>query len=367
MQSAFHYRTRDARVVFGEDALETLGSVMDDLGRSRALIVATPELAATANRVATHLGDRQAGVFDEARQHVPVGTVQAAREALQRTEADCCITVGGGSSTGLGKALSLEVDDLPILAVPTTYAGSEMTSIWGLTDAGAKRTGRAARVAPRAVFYVPSFTTGLPPSISGPSGMNALAHSVEALYAVDCDPVTSLFAEESIRALAASLPRVVAEPEDLDARTEALYGAHLAGRVLDGASMALHHKLCHVLGGTFNLPHGPTHAVVLPYATAYNAPEVPEAMRRVARALGAEDAAKGLYALNRALDIPPSLEALGLKARDLDAAADAAIANQYPNPRPITRAGIRHLLDDAYHGRRPQSHAHLTASTTPDA
>jgi maleylacetate reductase len=232
-----------------------------------------------------------------------------------------------------------------------------MTSIWGLTDEGQKQTGRDERVAPRTVLYVPKFTTSLPPEVSGPSGMNAMAHCVEALWAVDRNPVGSLLAEEGIRALAEHLPQVVEAPGDLDARAGALYGAHLAGRALDGASMALHHKLCLVLGGTFGLPHGPTHAVLLPYAVSYNAPGAPGAATRIARALGADDAAQGLYDLNRALDIPPSLEAIGLEEEHIDQAADEAVQNRYSNPREVTREGVRAVFKDAFEGRRPRSHA----------
>jgi len=367
MQTEFTYDTRPGRVLFGNDVLEQVGAEVERLGRTQALVLSTPELAQVAEQVGDHLGDRLAGIFDEAQQHVPMETVEAARAAVERTGADCCVTVGGGSSTGLGKALALEIDDFPILSVATTYAGSEMTSIWGLTDGGQKKTGRDERVAPRVVFYVPELTTSLPPKISGPSGMNAIAHSVEALYAADRDPVHSLMAEESIRALAAGLPRVMEAPDDLDARTEALYGAHLAGRALESASMALHHKLCHVLGGTYDLPHGPTHAILLPYATAYNAPAAPEAMQRIARALDADDAAQGLYDLNRSLDIPPSLADIGLREKDLDPATDEALQNSYPNPRPITWDGVRALFDDAFHGGEPQSHEDLESNAAPSS
>jgi maleylacetate reductase len=208
--------------------------------------------------------------------------------------ADCCVAVGGGSTVGLAKAIAL-TSGLPILAVPTTYAGSEMTPIWGLTAGGAKQTGRDARVLPRTVIYDPELTLGLPPRVAGPSGMNALAHCVEALYAPDTSPIVQLMAEEGIRALAAALPAIRVEPADLRARAGALYGAWLAGAALGTVSMGLHHKLCHTLGGSFGLPHAETHAVVLPYAAAYNRAAAPEAMSRAARALGATDAPGALF------------------------------------------------------------------------
>ena len=185
--------------------------------------------------------------------------------------------------------------------------------------------------------------------------MNAIAHCVEALYARDANPLTSLLAEEGIRALAASLPVVVHEPEHGEARAEALYGAWLAGTALATVGMALHHKLCHTLGGTFDLPHAEVHTIILPHATAYNRAGAPAAMARIAQALEADDAAGGLFDLAAALGARQSLSEIGLRASDLDRAADLAARSPYPNPTPITRAGIRALLDDAFHGRKPRA------------
>jgi maleylacetate reductase len=226
-----------------------------------------------------------------------------------------------------------------------------MTAIQGLTEGGVKRTHRDPRMLPRTVIYDPELTVTLPASIAGPSGMNAMAHCVEAFYAADADPLLSLAAEEGIRALARSLPRLVDRP-DLEASAEALYGAWLAGMAL-GAGIALHHKLCHALGGSFDLPHAPTHTVMLPYSAHYNRDAAPDAMARIARALGVEDAPAGLFDLARRLGAPASLEQLGLRYADLDRAAELAAAEPYPNPRPITRAEVRALLEDAFRGRRP--------------
>jgi alcohol dehydrogenase class IV len=260
--------------------------------------------------------------------------------------------VGGGSTTGLGKAIALE-SSLPILAIPTTYAGSEMTPIYGITEGGLKKTGRDSRVLPRTVIYDPSLTLGLPSGLSATSGMNAIAHAVEGLYAEDANPITSLLAVEGIRALAQGLPRVVADPRDLEGRSECLYGAWLCGAVLGSVGMALHHKLCHTLGGTFNLPHAETHTVILPHAIAYNRAAVPAALQRAADALGAADAAQGLYALARTLGAPAALKDIGMREADLDRAAQIATQSPYYNPRPVEYAAIRKLLDDAYHGREP--------------
>jgi len=228
-----------------------------------------------------------------------------------------------------------------------------MTPIWGLTDGGVKKTGRDPRVLPRLVIYDPTLTLSLPPAVAGPSGMNAIAHCVEALYAENGNPVISLVAEEGIRALAGSLPAVVARSDDLAARSTALYGAWLAGVSLGAVGMALHHKLCHTLGGSFNLPHAETHAVVLPYVAAYNCAAAPTAMTRIARALGAADPAAGLFDLARRVGAPAGLREIGLRAEDLDRAATLATTNPYFNPRPVTREGVRALLEDAWHGHRP--------------
>jgi alcohol dehydrogenase class IV len=203
------------------------------------------------------------------------------------------------------------------------------------------------------VIYDPQLTLGLPASISAASGMNAIAHCVEALYAQDANPVVSLMAEEGIRALAASLPLVVREPSNLEARSEALYGAWLAGISLGSAGMALHHKLCHTLGGTWNLPHAETHAIVLPHAARYNRDAAPEAMARIARALGARDAPTGLYDLEMKLGLKMKLADLGMQEADLQRAAKIASESPYPNPAPVNYAGVLELLRRAFAGRRP--------------
>jgi alcohol dehydrogenase class IV len=260
---------------------------------------------------------------------------------------DGTIALGGGSSTGLGKAIAYRTD-LPQLVIPTSYAGSEMTNILGETADGAKITKRDAKIQPEAVIYDPDLLGTLPAQFAATSGMNAIAHAVEGLYAVDGNPIVSLMAEEGIRALAAALPKGLAGQD------EALYGAWLCGTVLGSVSMALHHKLCHVLGGSFNMPHAETHTVILPHATAYNAIGADQAMARIARALGSRAAAGGLFDLAKQLGAPLTLRELGLPEAALDKAADIAVANPYPNPRPLARDAIRQLLDDAFYGRRPE-------------
>lgn len=349
---AFVYQSLPSRIVFGAGSLAKVGEELDRLGACRALVLSTPEQCAEAQRVAELLGQRSAGIYSEATMHVPVETARAAIAEARRVGADCAVTVGGGSTTGLGKAIALE-SPMPIVAIPTTYAGSEVTPIYGITAGGLKKTGRDERVLPRAVIYDPLLTLSLPAQLTVTSGMNAMAHAVEGLYAVDANPITSIMAEEGIRALAAGLPRAVAKPDDVDARAQCLYGAWLCGAVLGTVGMALHHKLCHTLGGSFNLPHAETHTVVLPHAVAYNAAAVPAVMARVERALGVDAAAAGLYDLAAGLGAPMTLAQIGMRAADLDRAADLAVSAPYPNPRPVERAAIRKLLDDAFHGRRP--------------
>lgn len=348
----FVYSSQPSRVVFRVGALDDLGIEIERLGTQRALVLCTPEQRLSAQDVARRLGARAVGVYDKAVMHVPIEAARAAREVAASLDADCCVAIGGGSTIGLGKAIAL-TSGLPILAIPTTFAGSEMTPIQGITEGGVKKTVRDPRMLPKTVLYDPNLLLSLPADIAGPSGMNAIAHCVEALYAQQANPITSLMAEEGIRALAQSLPLVVREPDNLDARGEALYGAWLAGTCLAAVGMALHHKLCHTLGGSFNLPHAQTHTIVLPHATRYNQDAAPQAMLRIARALGTRDAAAGLYDLARQLGAPVALRDIGMPATGLDRAADLAVTDPYWNPRPIERSGIRQLLQNAWEGIRP--------------
>jgi alcohol dehydrogenase class IV len=283
--------------------------------------------------------------------HTPAQAVGEARALAASVEADCCVAVGGGSTIGFGKAIALS-SALPVIAVPTTYSGSEMTTIWGISEGGAKKTGRDPKVLPKVVIYDPELTLDLPPPVSAASGMNAIAHCVEALYAHDGNPIVSLMAEEGIRALASALPRVVSRPHDLKGRTDALYGAWLAGMTISTTSVALHHKLCHILGG-FGLPHAETHSIVLPHAVRYNREAAPQAMARIANALGATEAAAALYELESKLGLPMRLADLGMKEADLERAARSAAEAPYPNPRKVDYESVLVLLRDAYEGRRP--------------
>ncbi len=351
MQS-FTYTSAASRVIFGHGSLQHLVRETELLGAQRALVLCTSGQRAEAERVAALIGARCAGIFDQAVMHVPIETARHAREVALALGADCAIAIGGGSTMGLGKAIALE-SALPILAIPTTYAGSEMTPIYGITEAGLKKTGRDVRVLPRTVIYDPALSLTLPLDLSVTSGINAMAHAAEGLYAPDANPIMSLLAEEGIRALAEGLPQIAARADDIDARSRCLYGAWLCGTVLGNVGMSLHHKLCHTLGGSYNLPHAPTHTVILPHALAYNAAAAPQAMQRIARALGADDAAQGVYALARSLNAPLSLRELGMPHEALAECTGIALQNAYANPRPLQREALHALLEDAWHGRAP--------------
>ncbi len=340
--------------MFGAGSRSRLPEELDALGTSRALVVAGGFEDSIAAELSSALGDRVVGRFRDVVQHVPAPKAASAVELTRAVDADVVITIGGGSATGFGKAIALETD-VPVVSVPTTYAGSEMTTIWGRTDGDHKQTGRDPRVKPAVVVYDPELTLSLPPEIAGPSGMNALAHSVEALYGPGANPVISAMALESIRALADALPKVCADPSSLDARTEALYGAYLAGVALATGGTALHHKTCHVLGGMFNLNHGDMNAVVLGHALAYNAPTIPELMARIGDALGttAAEAPGALFDLAAGIGAPTSLEAIGMPADGLGEATRRVVIDAAANVRPPEEDGIRQMLDDAFHGRRP--------------
>jgi maleylacetate reductase len=348
----FTYTTPAVRVVFGAGSMKLIQQEVEALGARRALVLCTPEQRAQAEIVSALLGPSSAGVFDGAQMHVPIENARRAREHAKLVDADCAVAIGGGSTIGLGKAIALE-SSLPIVAIPTTYAGSEMTPIYGITEAGLKKTGRDAKVLPRTVLYDPELSVGLPAHLSFVSGLNAIAHAAEGLYAKDGNPVMSLMAEEGIRSLAKGLRGVKAGTRDKGARSDCLYGAWLCGMVLGNVGMALHHKLCHTLGGTFNLPHAETHAIVLPHALAYNSVVAAEAVTRVARALDVESAGDGLYDLSQELGVPRGLAEIGLLESDLDRACEVAMSNPYWNPRPVEKAPLRALLQRAWEGSRP--------------
>jgi maleylacetate reductase len=352
MMENFVYTANASRIVFGPDSIDQLPAELERLGAKRVLVMCTPNQREQAQAIADRLPGRVASIFDEAAMHVPIETARKARAFAVELDADCALAIGGGSTVGLGKAIALEAG-LPIIAVPTTYAGSEVTPIYGITENGLKRTGRDPRVLPRVVVYDPVLTLSLPFDLTVTSAINAIAHAAEGLYAHDGNPVIALMAEEGIRACAAALKPLQQNPRDLSARSSALYGAWLCGTVLGAVSMGLHHKLCHTLGGTFDLPHAEVHAVVLPHALRYNAKDAPVAMERIAKALMVADAPSGMFELARSHGAPLSLRSIGMVSSGLDQAAGLAASNQYPNPRPLERAALRQLLGRAFEGESP--------------
>ncbi|OLL28567.1 maleylacetate reductase [Burkholderia sp. SRS-W-2-2016] len=352
MTERFTYDINPGRVLFGPGSSEAVAAEIERLGARRALVLSTPAQQADAQQLAARLGPLAAGVFSEAAMHTPVAVTLKALAAFDAARADCVVALGGGSTIGLGKAIAWR-NDAPQIVVATTYAGSEVTPILGQTEDGIKTTMRDRKILPEVVIYDPLLTLGLPVAISVTSGLNAIAHAVEGVYARDRNPVTSLMAVEGVRALRDALRTIVARPDDLAARADALYGSWLCGSVLGTVGMSLHHKLCHTLGGSFELPHAETHAIVLPHSAAYNAPVAREQLQPLADLFG-DTIGAGLYDFAGSLSAPRALKDLGMKQSQLDAAADLAVKNPYWNPRPVERAAVRELLQRAWEGARPE-------------
>ncbi|MFG2480635.1 maleylacetate reductase [Streptomyces fagopyri] len=348
----FVHRGRITKVVFGSGTRSRIPEEVDLIGCRRVLVLCTPDRVDQAAEIRDLLGAAAAGTFAEAVPHTPVEVTQQAVAHAGTVGADSVLAVGGGSTIGLGKAITARTG-LPQLALPTTYAGSEMTPILGETEGGSKTTRRLAKVLPRTVVYDVELTRTLPAPVSVVSGINAMAHAVEALYAQDQDPVAFLMAGESLDALARSLPVIARRPDDIGARADALYGAWLAGTCLGTVGMALHHKVCHVLGGTFGLPHAETHTVVLPHVIAYNAPAAGEAMARITRALPGDDPANALFDLAGRLGAPRALRDLGMPESGIERAAELVVRDGYWNPRPVDRSAVRAFLTRAWAGETP--------------
>ncbi len=347
---AFVHDLPSPRVVFGPGASQQVPAEVDRLGARRVLLVASARAGGPGAAVGDALGVRLAGRVTEVVMHVPVDVAARAVAAARSAGADLVVTVGGGSATGLGKAVAKETG-LPVLAVPTTFAGSELTPIWGLTDGERKTTGRDAIVQPRVVVYDPDLLASLPAAFAAASGLNALAHCVEALYAPGASPLVPVLAEEGLRVLAGALPALVADPHVVAVRGDALYGAWLGGTVLGAAAMGLHHTLAHVLGG-FGLPHAQVHAALLPYVLAANAPSAGPAVARAGRALGG-DPAGALWDLARATGAPTSLAAVGLAEDGAERAVALVVQSPPHNPAPVDAALVRSVLAAALEGRRP--------------
>jgi len=348
---AFTFESPSVRVIFGPGKVTSVAEQTDLLGAKKIFLIAARN-ATGATHVEQALGQLLVGRWYDVAQHVPVELVDRAWAAVEQCGADCIVTVGGGSATGLAKAVVRNYP-VPLIAVPTTYAGSEMTSIYGLTDGDRKLTNRDPRAKPAVVVYDPELTTGLAPAVTGPSAFNALAHCVAALGSPAANPVTTALALEAVKWIRECLPNAIGEPSDLPARTGLQLGAFLAGTALATAGTGLNHRICHVLGGMLNLSHADTHSVVLPHIVALNAPALPEQMGRLAQALGhaAGDPAEQLWDLAVRCGVATDLRRLGARPEDLRAAAERIAVD--PNPRAVTRADIEELLTRALSGERP--------------
>jgi maleylacetate reductase len=343
---AFTHDVPPQRVVFASGALARVGDEAARLNFSRALVVATPGSGARlGQKVVELLGARAAGLHAQAVIHVPKAVAEAGLQAARDTMTDGLVAVGGGSAIGLAKAIALQTA-LPILAVPTTYSGSETTTIFGVTDGARKVTGRDVKVLPRTIIYDPDLTLSVPAAVSAASGMNAIAHCVESFWADGRTPVTLALASESMRRFAKSLPAVIADGSDRAARSECLIAAWLAGSVLS-VSNGLQHKLAHVLGG-LGLPHAEAHAIILPHVTRFNLAAAPEAKMRLQEALGSDDPADGIAAMLKKFPIPHRLRDIGFDSAKVDFVAGEIAALSIATPRPVTASDVRELLAAAY-------------------
>lgn len=350
MTRAFIFPGLTTRVVFGAGTLAQAGDEVARLGHARALVLSTPHQATEAQALADRLGPLSAGIFAEAAMHTPVAVTNRAVAAYRASGATAVVALGGGSTTGLGKAIAVRTGADQVV-IPTTYAGSEMTDILGETKDGEKTTRRDPAIRPETVIYDVDLTLSLPVGLTVTSALNAIAHAMETLYAPDRNPVVVLMAQDALRSFKTAIPRLVADPLDREARAEALYAAWCCSTALGYVQMALHHKLAHVIGGSFGTPHAETHAILLPHTTAFNAgPE----LAPIAETFGGPPGT-ALWDFAKAAGAPLRLSDFDLREADLDRAADIAMKNAYWNPRPFTRADIRTLLQAAWEGRRPQA------------
>ncbi|WPH02259.1 Hypothetical protein R9X50_00511500 [Acrodontium crateriforme] len=351
---SFIYASSPSRVIFGRGSITTLGEELKRLGKEKPLFVTTPRGTQTIpelEQILTTASLASAGVFGEATLHTPVEITAKALEYLHAVAPDCIVSFGGGSAVGLGKALSVRTG-LPHVSVPTTYSGSEMTGSLGETRDGRKTTRSEAGIRPAVVIYDVDLTLSLPVATSATSGVNAIAHAVEALYAPDKNPIIEIIALEGIKALAAALPAIISSPADIEARSKALYGAWLCATCAGSTRMGLHHKLCHTLGGSFGLPHAETHTIVLPHSIAYNAPSVPDAMGKLTGVLPGSDgdAIRGLNLLLKKLKVKTGLKDFGMKEDDVPKAAEIAMTSPYANPREIELKSLTETIRRCWAG-----------------
>lgn len=349
MTLAFDHATSPQRVLFGAGrALEHIGTAVAELEAQRILLVAGDSATGLGDAiaVATPVVARIRDIV----QHVPLRNAMDAVAVAVRDDADLIVAVGGGSAMGLAKIVARETG-LPIVAVPTTFAGSEATDVWGVTEDGRKTTGADPRVLPAVVVYDAELSSTLPARLAVASGMNAVAHAVDGFWAPRADPINRALGAEGLRALVPGLRSLAVDPADLRAREQTLYGAYLAAVAFASAGSGMHHKICHALGGTFDLPHAQTHSVVIGHVAAFNSAAAPDAAERINAALGSATPGSGLFALRRELGAPGSLRELGFEASAIPEAAELILPSIPPsNPRAVTRLDLEDLLRAAWAG-----------------
>jgi maleylacetate reductase len=353
MMDNFIFPGLTTRVVFGAGTLSRTPEEVRRLGHAKVLVLSTPHQKADGEKLAEILGGLATGIFAGATMHTPVEVTEVAIEAFRASGASAVVSLGGGSTTGLGKAIAIRTG-ADQLVIPTTYAGSEMTDILGETAAGEKTTRRSPDVRPETVIYDVDLTLSLPVELTVTSAMNAIAHAMEALYAPDRNPVIELMCKDAMVSFHHDIPRLIEDPRNHAARAKALYAAWCCSTALGHVSMALHHKLAHVFGGSFGTPHAETHAVLLPYTTAFNEQAVPDLLRPIADTFGGGSAGGGLWDFAKSIGCPTSLRAMDIQEADLDRATAIAVKNAYTNPRAIEPGSIRELLQAAWEGRRPE-------------
>ena len=344
------------RVVYGLGALGTLGDEISRLGVSRAMVCCTPGRRAVAEELAGRFHGQIGAVCAEARTHVPVEVVAVARKAARQAAADGLVAYGGGSAIGLAKMIA-HTTDIPIIAVPTTFSGSESTNLEGMLEDGVKRLHQSERMLPVTIIYDPELVRGLPLEVAIPSGFNAIAHAVEAFYSPGANPFASLLAEEGLGMMARALERLADDSGSLDGWGLGLRAAWLCGQPIVSAGIALHHKAAHVVGGSWGLSHADTHTALLPHAIAYNAAAAPDAMTRISRALGTPDThpANSMFDLMRRVGAPLALRDLGFPETGIEQAVAMILAAPCENPRPLAAVPLRAMLENAWRGTAPAS------------
>ena len=351
MKLDFKYRGSNSQIVFGCGAIEQTSLWIEQLSCKQAIVLCTKGREQQAQNLSDSFGKLTVGVLPMAVMHTPVEITKLALQKVREKNADCLVAIGGGSATGLSKAIAYHTK-LPQIVIPTTYAGSEVTPNLGQTENKLKISLKCEQIIPNIVIYDPELTSNLPINTSITSGFNAMAHAIEGLYAKDCNPISSLSANEGLKALISALPKLKLDSADITARSEALYGAWLCGTVLGTVGMALHHKLCHVLGGSFDTPHAETHTILLPHTINFNAKVASDSLKNLHNMLD-NSPGTGLYEFAKKMGAPISLKEIGLSEKNLDKASKIATKNPYWNPRPITWDAIRQLLQDAWEGKCP--------------